>query len=164
LQLPGVLARCAQQAISALLLSLIIYYFTARSLAWGWALTLFRPFYSLPKTSFVPSTWPTDIYLLVRCIYAGTLMNFAWAAGNTAFSVFMVREPLKNGNPLTSESKDANGSLLNGLKSKKLSIKVRKVLRVRLSVCMTDRVLDFCHVGACSHCSKFRDSTTGHLL
>lgn len=35
----------------------------------------------------------------------------------------MVREPLKNGNPLTSESKDPNGSLLNGLKSKKLSIK-----------------------------------------
>lgn len=51
-------------------------------------------------------------------------MNFVWSSGNTAFSVFMVREPLKDGNPLTSESKDPNGSLLNGLKSKKLSIKV----------------------------------------
>ncbi|GKT86924.1 nuclear envelope protein [Colletotrichum tofieldiae] len=31
----------------------------------------------------------------------------------------MVKPPLKNGKPLTSESKDPNGSLLNGLKSKK---------------------------------------------
>ncbi|KIE02563.1 nuclear envelope protein, partial [Metarhizium majus ARSEF 297] len=123
LQLPGALAQSAQQAVSSLLASLFIYYFILRSSAWGWALTFLRPFYSLPKTSFVPATWPTDIYLLVRCIYAGTLMQFVWAAGNTAFSVFMVREPLKNGNPLTSESKDPNGSLLNGLKSKKLSIK-----------------------------------------
>lgn len=126
LQLPGALAQSAQQAVSALLASLFIYYFILRSSAWGWALTFLRPFYSLPKTNIVPATWPTDIYLLVRCIYAGTLMQFVWAAGNTAFSVFMVREPLKNGNPLTSESKDPNGSLLNGLKSKKLSIKVRR--------------------------------------
>ncbi|KHN99218.1 nuclear envelope protein [Metarhizium album ARSEF 1941] len=122
-QLPGTLARCTQQAVSALLMCLFVYYFVLRSFAWGWALALLRPFYSLPKTNIVPATWPTDIYLLVRCIYAGTLMQFVWAAGNTAFSVFMVREPLKNGNPLTSESKDPNGSLLNGLKSKKLSIK-----------------------------------------
>ncbi|TWU78990.1 hypothetical protein ED733_008277 [Metarhizium rileyi] len=123
LQLPGVFWGCAQRAAISLLLCLVVYYAALRSLAWGWALAFLRPFYSLPKTNLVPSIWPTDIYLLVRCIYAGTMLNFIWAAGNAAFSVFMVREPLKNGNPLTSEAKDPNGSLLNGLKSKKLSIK-----------------------------------------
>ncbi|QUC17104.1 uncharacterized protein UV8b_01345 [Ustilaginoidea virens] len=123
LQLPGTLAACAKQAVSALTICLFAYYLVLRSFAWGWALAFLRPIYNLPRTSAVPYTWPTDIYLLARCIYAGTLMNFVWSAGNTAFSVFMVTEPLKNGNPLTSESKDPNGSLLNGLKSKKLSIK-----------------------------------------
>ncbi len=46
-----------------------------------------------------------------------------WMLGNSAFSIFLVKEPLKNGKPLTSEAKDQNGSLLNGLKSKKPVIK-----------------------------------------
>ena len=125
---PGVLAGCAQQAIGALLLNLVVYYVFLRSFAWGWALSFLRPFYSLPKTSILPQSWPSDVYLLVRCIYAGTLLSFLWAAGNTAFSVFMVRRPMKNDMPLTSESKDPNGSLLNGLKSKKMSIKASLVV------------------------------------
>jgi nucleoporin NDC1 len=64
------------------------------------------------------------MWLMLRCILASFMLLFAWMAGNTAFSIFLVKEPLKNGRPLTSESKDPNGSLLNGLKSKKLSIKV----------------------------------------
>ncbi|KAG6012113.1 hypothetical protein E4U43_007940 [Claviceps pusilla] len=123
LKLPGVLGQCARQALSAVLLCLALYYLALRSFAWTWTLTLLRTFYKLPRTSVLPPTFPTDLYLLARCFYAGTLMNFVWSSGNTAFSVFMVREPLKDGNPLTSESKDPNGSLLNGLKSKKLSIK-----------------------------------------
>ncbi|KAG5983589.1 hypothetical protein E4U55_007759 [Claviceps digitariae] len=123
LKLPGVLGRCARQALLAVLFCLVLYYLVLRSFAWSWTLTLLRTFYKLPRTTVLPPTFPTDLYLLARCFYAGTLMNFVWSSGNTAFSVFMVREPLKNGNPLTSESKDPNGSLLNGLKSKKLSIK-----------------------------------------
>lgn len=127
-QLPAVLAGCVQQALSALFLCLFLYYGFFRSFTWGWALAFLRPFYNLPKSNRVPLSWPSDIFLLVRCIFAGTLLNFIWSAGNTSFSVFMVKEPIKNGKPLTSESKDPNGSLLNGLKSKKLSIKVSNSL------------------------------------
>lgn len=164
LQFPGVLARCAQQAVSALFLCLFMYYFVLRSFAWGWAMTFLRPFYNLPKTTIVPATWPTDIYLLMRCIYAGTLLNFVWAAGNTAFSVFMVREPLKNGNPLTSESKDPNGSLLNGLKSKKLSIKVNKSTFSTHSASWANRNPDVRNVGARSHRPRFRAPSASYLL
>ncbi|KYK54175.1 nuclear envelope protein [Drechmeria coniospora] len=121
-QLPIILVGCVTQAITATLLSLALYYLFLRSFAWGWALALLRPFFNLPKTSMLPPTLPTDLYLLGRCLYAGMLISLVWSAGNAAFSILMVKEPLKNGKPLTSESKDPNGSVLNGLKSKKLSI------------------------------------------
>lgn len=123
-KLPAAFAGSIKQSISALPLTLIFYYLFLRSLAWSWTLMFMRPFYNLPRTSMLPPTWPSDIYLLSHCVFAGSFLNFLWAAGNTSFSVFMVKQPLKNGVPLTSESKDPNGSLLNGLKSKKLSIQV----------------------------------------
>lgn len=127
-RLPFVLASSVQQATLSLIFSLILYHLFFRSFAWGWALTFLRPFYSLPKTSMLPPTWPSDVYLLMRCIYAGSLINFLWSSGNMAFSTFMGKEPLKNGSPLTSDAKDPNGSLLSGLKSKKLSVKARSPL------------------------------------
>ncbi|UKZ73378.1 hypothetical protein TrVFT333_001024 [Trichoderma virens FT-333] len=122
-ELPMALAECFKLALAAIPATLILYFFFLRSFAWSWTLTFLRPFYNLPRTNMLPSSWPSDIYLLARCILAGVGVGFLWTAGNRAFSIFMVKKPLKNGNPLTSESKDPNGSLLNGLKSKKLSIK-----------------------------------------
>ncbi|KAM5345775.1 hypothetical protein ACJ41O_011636 [Fusarium nematophilum] len=123
LQFPYILGNSATGALTAVPVALFLYYSVLRSFAWGWALMFLRIFYNLPKTKMLPPSWPTDIFLLFRCLEAGTLIHFIWHAGNFAFSTFMVKAPLKNGNPLTSESKDPNGSLLNGLKSKKLSIK-----------------------------------------
>lgn len=65
-----------------------------------------------------------SLALWVRIFYTSTMLMFLWLAGNKMFSLFLVRAPVKNGNPLTSESKDPNGSLLVGLRSKKLPIKV----------------------------------------
>ncbi|KAF4978506.1 hypothetical protein FZEAL_5126 [Fusarium zealandicum] len=122
-ELPQIVGDSFAGALTALPVALFLYYFVLRSFAWGWALMFLRMFYNLPKTNMLPPSWPSDIFLLFRCIEAGALIHFIWNTGNVSFSTFMVKEPLKNGNPLTSESKDTNGSLLNGLKSKKLSIK-----------------------------------------
>ncbi|KAF7543973.1 hypothetical protein G7046_g9891 [Stylonectria norvegica] len=122
-QLPGLLIKSVTGAIVAVPVALVSYFLVLRSLTWGWALMFLRVFYNLPKTNMLPPSWPTDIFVLTRCIQAGIYIFFVWNAGNFAFSTFMVKEPLKNGKPLTSESKDPNGSILNGLKSKKLSIK-----------------------------------------
>ncbi|KAF5002697.1 hypothetical protein FDECE_10550 [Fusarium decemcellulare] len=121
--LPQIFGDSATGALSSILVGVFLYYSVLRSFAWGWALMFLRVFYNLPKTNMLPPSWPSDIFLLARCLEAGFLINLIWHAGNFAFSTFMVKPPLKNGNPLTSESKDPNGSLLNGLKSKKLSIK-----------------------------------------
>ncbi|KAK7415919.1 hypothetical protein QQZ08_012187 [Neonectria magnoliae] len=122
-QLPAIAGGSTTSALTAVPVALVMYYAGTRSFAWGWTLMFLRPFYNLPKTNMLPPSWPTDLYLLARCVQAGALIQFVWNAGNFSFSTFMVKEPLKNGNPLTSESKDPNGSILNGLKSKKLSIK-----------------------------------------
>lgn len=126
--LPAVAGSAGTGALCALPITLVLYYAILRSFIWGWALMFLRVFYNLPKTNMLPPSWPSDIWLLFRCLQAGAMVFFLWNVGNSAFSTFMVKEPLKNGNPLTSESKDANGSILNGLKSKKLSIKVSRSL------------------------------------
>ncbi|KAI6768760.1 hypothetical protein HG531_010949 [Fusarium graminearum] len=121
--IPHTFSDSVAGAAAALPVALILYYAILRSFIWGWALMFLRIFYNLPKTNMLPPSWPSDLWLLFRCMEAGTLIHLIWNIGNFAFSSFMVKAPLKNGKPLTSESKDPNSSLLNGLKSKKLSIK-----------------------------------------
>ncbi|TQV94758.1 nuclear envelope protein [Cordyceps javanica] len=121
-QFPTVFAGCIKQATYSLVLAVILYYSLFRSVTWSWALMLFRPFYNLPRTNIVPNSWPTDLFLMIRCVWAGAFLNAIWAVGNTGFSIFMAKPPLKAGRPFTTESKDPNGSLLNGLKSKKSSV------------------------------------------
>ncbi|KAF4807779.1 Nucleoporin NDC1 [Colletotrichum siamense] len=122
-EIPAILAQAGSRAFANILVTSVVYFFLLRSWAWGWALFFLRPFYNLPKTNMLPPSQPVDIHLFVRCFIAGFLISSAWKTANHAFSTFMVKEPLKNGKPLTSESKDPNGSLLNGLKSKKSQIR-----------------------------------------
>lgn len=122
--LPGILAASLTWAASAIVLHILVYYLLLRSFTWGWTLFFLRPFYSLPKTNMLPLSGPATFTSLKTCLVSGTLVFFLWKASNLAFSTFMARKPLKNGKPLTAESKDPNGSLLNGLKSKKQYIRV----------------------------------------
>lgn len=124
-EIPAMLISTITLSLSAIALSVIVYPIFLRGFVWRSAMLFLRPFYNLPKTNIVPNALPFNVLLLLKCLAAGFMLSFLWQAGNTAFSIFLVREPLKNGKPLTSESKDPNGSLLNGLKSKKLSIRVR---------------------------------------
>lgn len=121
---PNVVIKGATLAAGSVVLSMIIYPIVLRGFVWRTALFFLRPFYNLPRTNMLPSTAPFSFWTLGQCFLVGFMLSFVWLAGNEAFSTFLVREPLKNGQPLTSESKDPNGSLLNGLKSKKLAIRV----------------------------------------
>lgn len=124
-QLPRLIFSACTRAIAGLLASIILYNFFVRPFAWRFTLALFRPFFSLPKSSLPPSMTPyfSTMTFLPRCFQAGFLFSLLLVISNAAFSLFLVNEPLKDGKPLTSDSKDPNGSLLNGLKSKKDKIK-----------------------------------------
>lgn len=125
-KLPSVASEAAFRALAALLTHLALYHLVFRSFAWGWALFFFRMFYNLPKTNMLPPATPATFHTLKMSISGGFLLFVVWQAANVAFSSFMAREPLKNGKPLTADSRDPNGSLLNGLKSKKATIRVSK--------------------------------------
>lgn len=131
---PALASLAAMQSAAVLLFSVIQYHWalprflwrlTPRGVAWRLALSFFRTFYTLPKTNILPATLAgVNGWMWLRCFLSGFMLLFMWLAGNKMFSMLLVRAPLKLGSPLTSESKDPNGTLLNGLKSKKLHIKV----------------------------------------
>lgn len=131
---PALASLAAMQSAGALLVNVILYHISApgffagmtiRGAAWRMALSFFRTFYTLPKSNMVPTTLAgINGWMWLRCFWTGSMLLFLWLAGNKLFSVLLIRAPLKLGKPLTSESKDPNGSLLNGLKSRKLHIKV----------------------------------------
>lgn len=124
-QLPAMLVYTLNHSVIGIILSSILYPLTVRGTIWKTTLVFLRPIYSLPRSNMLPSSLPYySVPVLFRCFLVGLALMFAWTAANTAFSLFLVKHPLKNGKPLTSDSKDPNGSLLNGLKNKKLSIKV----------------------------------------
>ncbi|KAI3395567.1 hypothetical protein diail_1079 [Diaporthe ilicicola] len=123
-EVPLLAHRALVQTLAVLAFNIVFYHAVLRSLAWRTALAFFRPLYTMPKTNLAPATHGAVSFpLWLKCAGASFMLSFLWLAGSRMFSLFLVRPPLKNGNPLTSESRDPNGSLLNGLKSKKLPIK-----------------------------------------
>lgn len=66
-----------------------------------------------------PATSPFHISHLVRTAGSGALLLLLWEVSNLSFSAYLVQEPVKKGLPLSSESKDPNGTLLQGLNAKK---------------------------------------------
>ncbi|PHH55765.1 Nucleoporin NDC1 [Ceratocystis fimbriata CBS 114723] len=121
--IPILLVQTLSASVIMVLINTIVYHMFLRSMIWSWTLSLTRPFYNMPRTNMLPASWPLTLTTIIQCNYSGFLLLFMWHLSNTVFSSTIVKEPLKNGQPLTSESRDPNGSLLNGLKSKKLSAK-----------------------------------------
>lgn len=112
-------------AFAAWAAATVAYAVFLRGPAWGWTVFFMRWGYALPRTNLLPSVAPYwNLPLLGRAFFAGLLLSLLWSACDSCFAILMVKDPLKNGQPLTSEAKDPNGGLLNGLKSKKLSVQV----------------------------------------
>lgn len=118
--LPIVAVRCGVLAISTSMINYLFLYHFIRQSAWRSSMWFFRLLYSdLPKYNLPTGGAPWSIWMLGRTIWASFLLSLLWYFGDIAFRVQLTREPIKNGQPLSNESKDPNGSLVNGLKSKK---------------------------------------------
>jgi nucleoporin NDC1 len=101
-----------------------IYPYSVRRFAWGFTRSWAKIFWNLPKSSALPNIRPFHWSLLLRTVSSGFLLIMLWEVGNAAFSAYVAQEPLKNERPITYESRDPNGSLLTGLKGKKLQTRV----------------------------------------
>ena len=133
-RLKKIAPNAAKVAISVALCSSfagpLVYITTVRWVAWRWSLFMARLVWNIPQ-GLQPSILPLlSPFLISRSAIMGTLLLCLWGTTNAAFGAYVAQEPLKDGQPLTDDSRDPNGSLLNGLKSKKEPTKVIALLRL----------------------------------
>ncbi|KAH7039852.1 nuclear envelope protein [Microdochium trichocladiopsis] len=117
--LPRTIVRVVLVSMTVGVVNYVFVYSILRRSAWSWALAFFRWFYNLPKSNIPPQSAPWSVWMLIRSLWAGFLLSLLWSISDVFLTVQLAKEPIKNSQPLTSESKDPNGSLMNGLKSKK---------------------------------------------
>ena len=131
----------------------LIYALFIRNTAWSCSLYLAELLWDVPASqlSYIP---PYHISLIIRSLTSGTLLVALWELSNALFAAYVAQEPLKKEQPLTTGSKDPNGSLLNGIKSK------RDVTRVGCHNYNmgtgANITLDLCLLGVLLHKSTFR--------
>ena len=107
------------RAVAISILGPFVYALCIRWIAWPWTVRIARMIWNIQRDSAPPRFPPYHIGLILRSLTAGLMLLCIWEFSNAAFSAYVAQAPLKNGQPLTTESRDPNGSLLNGLESKK---------------------------------------------
>lgn len=122
-RLPAMAQRSVSLMATTLLLGSVVYFVGLRSLIWEWYYSFSRNLWSLSKTSR-PTGLAPFLPLVAKFVAEGSLLVLLWKFVNAAFDLYIAQEPLKNDKPITNDSKDPNGTLLNGLKSKKEAVKV----------------------------------------
>lgn len=123
--LPPMIVDGVTRTVIVAVVTPIVYQLVLRHTAWSWSLYFAKLFWNFSRSSAEPSSLlpPGFVFLLIRSFFSGSLLVLCWQTSNLFFSVFIGKEPLKRGQPLTSEAKDPNGSLLTGLKAKKETTK-----------------------------------------
>ncbi|KAJ5673881.1 hypothetical protein N7462_009320 [Penicillium macrosclerotiorum] len=123
--LPQVVISGLKRSLVVASITPILYRGFLRQRAWRWSLYFAKLFWNFSRSSAEPDTFlpPGFFTLLVRSAFSGSLLILCWQTANLFFSIFIGKEPLKRGQPLTAEAKDPNGSLLTGLKTKKQVVK-----------------------------------------
>ena len=96
----------------------ILYSITIRKSAWRLSI-YFAKVLSDVQDSPRPYIFSYRGDHLLQSFVAGLLLLILWETSSISFGAYVAQEPLKIGVPFTSEAKDPNGALLNGLKSKK---------------------------------------------
>ncbi|KAI9691315.1 MAG: hypothetical protein M1820_009778 [Bogoriella megaspora] len=96
----------------------ILYLVILRHISWSIALRILPTFFTVPKNQQPPYLFGL-VDILARFLLQGLLLEILWEFSNAMFTDHVTEEPLKRGQPLTSDSRDPNGSLLHGLKTKK---------------------------------------------
>ena len=129
-RLPTLVGRVLRLAIPGFAFALPAYFLFFRRLFWPYFYAIGRTFFrDLPQSS-QPTGLGLGMQLMWQAATSSAMLILLWELSNAVFTIFVSQSPLKREQPLTSEikdaqgnviskSKDPNGSLLSGLKSKK---------------------------------------------
>lgn len=97
-----------------------IYTLVLRRTVWSWTFAIQDIIAGLPKHQKLTRLPPLFGDLAVVFWIWGLILVMLWSTANDAFKSYIALAPLnKKGQPLSSDSKDPNGTLLAGLKAKK---------------------------------------------
>lgn len=126
----GIAGRAVTFAFCGTAFSLPIYFFGLRALAWNY---MAYPLARALIRQLPPNTGPGGVIhpmsLAWQAVTSSALLVILWESSNAIFAIYVSQLPLKKGQPLTSEikdaagtilskSKDPNGSLIRGFKAK----------------------------------------------
>lgn len=127
---PLVLQRVTLRSAAVAISGPFIYAIFIRHKAWHLSLSLAQLLWDMPAAAVLSYLPPSPIWLVLQSLYAQFLLLLLWESSNTLFSAFVAQEPLRKGQLLSEESRDPNGTLLNGLQSK------REVPKVCCELCV----------------------------
>ncbi|PLN78884.1 nucleoporin protein Ndc1-Nup [Aspergillus taichungensis] len=113
------------RSFAVVALTPVVYTLFLRRPAWSFTMYFARLFWDFPRSAADPPGLlpPIGPALFIRTLFSSALLILCWQTANLCFSLFLSKEPLKRGMPLTGEAKDPNGSLLTGLQAKKETVK-----------------------------------------
>jgi nucleoporin NDC1 len=158
---PVLLHRALLRSVVMNLVARVGYTLFLRGPAWTWMLSCARIVWEMPaaaEMSFIP---PYHLSLLARACVSSFFLILLWESSNTIFGAFIAQEPLHKGVPVTNESPDPNGTLLNGLTSTKEVVKVG--LSGYDSFADAHLIPDVCFLGTCSHQPAIRNEKNVHI-
>lgn len=127
---PAVAQWSFKLTILGLVTIMPIYLIFLRRTAWSWMYFFGKVFFHNLPINAAPAGFIHLPGLIWQSGSSSFMLILLWEFSNAIFTVYVAQPPLKKDNPLTSEikdnagsyitkSQDPNGSLLNGLKSKK---------------------------------------------
>ena len=91
---------------------------------WSCHLFFAKLIFNLSRSNARPVGYPPSSFgLMYRSFTSGFLLVLTWQATSFLFTALLAQEPLKKDQPLSAGSRDPNGTLLNGLKTKKYIVK-----------------------------------------
>ncbi|KAF7506169.1 hypothetical protein GJ744_012149 [Endocarpon pusillum] len=122
--MPRITRRCAAVCALVALFGPIVYALFLRQTFWSWHLRFAKLIYSLPRSDARPTGYPPGKpKFMLRSFGVGLLLMLTWETTSFFFSTFLAQEPLKKDQPLSTGSKDPNGTLITGLKAKRNVVK-----------------------------------------
>ena len=158
--LPSLIKRICIYAAGMAILGPLVYALFLRQAAWSCSLYFAALLWDVPASqlSYIP---PYHYSLIFRSLFSSGLLSTLWEFSNAIFSAYLTQEPMKREQPLTSDSKDPNASLLNGLKAKRETIRVSSIASFEFVKC--SYCLDLCVLRACSHQPALRSKAQNYF-
>ena len=122
-QVLQVLIRSGASSIAMSLTGPFIYSIFLRQTMWKIHLALAKPFFNLSRNNARVTGLPPIFGTMHITILTGLLLAFTWEMCSLLFRTYLRKEPIKKDLPLSAASKDPNGTLLNGLKAARETVR-----------------------------------------